>query len=504
MKIKSTHLIKLLLTSFVLATSFAGYRLFQPEFSRGANLTSASVTLGNSRISYRASIDDGGAAASGATTVSIDDAGVFPDIDTNHLFITDDVCFAQSTPTGCRDDRTYAVTSIVDGDTFTIDDALSTSLTTTDIAVASQSGSWTIDFTTVTEIPNNGDIQITIPMADNADGNDGFPDDSATTALGGFDLNGITTSDVTVTAGCTPGNWTTASVAPGSGTTDHIITINRATGSCAASTAITVVIDATPGIVNPPPYTTTNTQGVSDSYQVNIETQDDSDVALDSVDVVAAPIEAVLISATVDETLTFTVTEETADAGSRCGITRTSASPDTSAMSVPWGTLLLTYTGNVEEHNTSQTLSIDTNASGGYAVTVIANNQMAKDGTAACTGDAGAGANCIPDTACGGTPCTHTTAQDWDAGGVDSFPGLGYSLDAITAGAATFEWDDTGTFFAKQFADEEDSQLAQEIMTESTPVENSQIYICFRIDVTALQPAGYYQNFIRYTATGTF
>lgn len=500
MRIKKSHLFKLFLSSFLVAVSFASYNLFEPELTRSANLTAASVTLGNSRISYRAGVASG---TSGTNTVTID-AASNPDIDTDHLFPQDDVCFSQSTPIGCRENTTYNVNDIIGATSFHTTAALGSTLAATDLVIATQSGSWTIAFTTVTEVPNNGDIQITIPMTDNVDGNDGFPDAPASIATGGFDLNSIAAGDIAVGGGCTPANWGTPSISEGSGTTDHTITINRTTGTCAAGSSITVTIDSAPGIVNPGPYTTANTQGVSDSYQINIETQDASDVTLDEVDVVAAPIEAVLISATVDETLTFTVTAQSADAGSRCGITRTSATPDTTATSVPWGTLLLTYTGNEEEHNTNQLLAIDTNASDGYSVTVIATNQMAKGGTAACTGDAGASVDCIPDTACGGTPCTHTTAQDWDAGGVDTYPGLGYSLEEITSGAASFEYDDSGTFYAKQFADQEDSQAAQTIMTEAGPVENSQVYICFRIDVTALQPAGYYQNYIRYTATGTF
>ncbi len=499
MKIRKSQFINLLAVSFVVALSFAGYKLFSPELSKGANLTSASLTLSNSRISYRGGVTSG---ASGDTLVTIDGSGN-PDITTNHLFPNDDVCFSQSTPIGCRDNKTYNVASIPSTTTFNTTLALTTALTATDLVMASQSGSWTIAFTTVTAIPATGDILITIPMTDSVSGNDGFPDAPTSIATGGFDLNKIVAADISTT-GCTDGNWVaTETIAVGSGTTDHTIRIDRQTTSCAAGTAIVVTIDASPGILNPAPITTGHTQGISDSYQINIKTRNGSDNTLDQVDVIAAPIEAVLVSATVDETLAFTVTGVSANSGTTgtCGITRTSSTPDSTAYSVPWGTLPLAYAAAT--NNTSQLLQVDTNADGGYAVTVIENDQMGKDGVT-CTGDAGASVNCIQDTTCGAVACSHTLLKDWGSD-PSSYPGMGYSLEEVTSGAAVFEFDDTAaTYNAKQFADEENSQAAQTIMTESGPVNASQVYVCFRIDITALQPAGYYQNVVRYTATATF
>lgn len=489
-----------------LALLLGGVLFFQkfvyPEISKSAlNLTTASATLSNSRLSYRAGIATG---STGSSVVTID-AAANPDITTNHLFPGDSLCFASVSLFGCTGNVQYVVASIPTADTVTMNlkTALLGNLDTSGYAIASQSGSLTIAFTTTSEVPLNGDILITIPMTDNASGNDGFPDTSASVATGGFDLNNIAVADISTT-GCTDGNWVaTEIITPGATTVDHTIRVDRQTTSCAASTAVTVTIDAAPGIVNPAPITSGHTQGTADVYTINVKTRDGSDNTLDQVDILVAPVEAVLVSATVDETLFFSVTGVTADSGTTgtCGITRTGSSPDSTAYSVPWGTLPLTYAAAT--NNTSQLLEVDTNAASGYAVTVGENDQMGKNGIA-CTGDVGAAANCIPDTACGAVACTHLLSKDWDAGPIDSYPGLGYSLEEVTADEAAFEFNDTGTFFARQFADAENTQAAQTIMSHASPVENSQVYVCFRIDINALQPAGYYYNKVKYTATAIF
>src|SRR3989338_9538906 len=173
-----------------------------PQIINTASLTSASATLSNSRLSYRAGVATG---SSGASTVDIDTSG-FSDINTNHLFPKDVLCFADSGFAGCSQQTTYTVNNIIDSDTMQLTAPLSAALGANDLAIATQSGSLTLAFTTASQIPTAGDILVTIPMADNADGNDGIPDSASTIALGGFDLNGIAAADISTT-GCTDANW---------------------------------------------------------------------------------------------------------------------------------------------------------------------------------------------------------------------------------------------------------------------------------------------------------
>lgn len=477
------------------------YLYTKPKQTHSANFTSASATLSNARFSYKAGVATG---TSGSSTVTIDGSGN-ADNDTNHLFPGDEVCFAGTLETGCLGNVSYTVANIINSTTFNLTSPLTTTLESTAYVVATQSGSLTLAFTTATEIPSDGDLYITIPAIDTAGKtDDGFPDTAGTKATNGFDIGDIATSDITVT-GCTDVNWTVASITAGDASNDHRILINRATTACSASSAITVTIDSAPGIINPAPLTT-HTQGQADSYQINIKSRDGGDNTLDNSDVTVSPIEGVLISATVDETLSLTVAGITADSGSYCGITRTASSPDTTATSVPWGTLSPTYLAAT--HNTNHQLTVSTNSGAGYKVYVEENDQMGKDGVA-CTGaSAGEADDCIQDTVCDGTGCTHQTYRDWGSDPT-SYPGLGYSLENVSGTDATFEYDTSaGTFNAKQFADQEASESRSaadaHVMTNAGPVDSSSVYVCYRIDITATQPAGYYYNKVIYTAVPTF
>jgi len=471
-----------------------------------ANFSSASATLGNSRLSYRAGVASG---TSGTSIVTIDGSGN-PDNNTNHLFTKDTVCFTDSGQNGCIGSKTYTVANIIDGTNFNTSTALTNTLLSDGYAVASQSGSMVIAFTTTTEIPSNGDLLITIPMADNADGNDGLPDTSSSVATNGFDLNGIVAADISVT-GCTDANWVaTEVITEGSGTTDHTIRIDRQTSTCAAASAIVVTIDSSPGIVNPAPITSGHTQGTADGYSINVISRDGSDNELDTVNTKVAPVEAVFVSATVDESLSFTIAGISADSGDYCGVTRTASSPDSTAYSVPWGTIPSTYAEAT--HNAAQQLTVSTNATSGYKVYAEENDQMGRNGNV-CTGATPSAGEytfssgiCIRDTACGGTPCTHTTPQDWTD--MATYPGFGYSLEDQTGTDAQFEYNDTGTFQTKQFADQEApevrSDASAEIMTNAAPVAGSSVYVCYRVAIPGTQPAGYYYNKIKYTAVPTF
>jgi hypothetical protein len=496
----------LLAGSVLLCLSFYVFFVVKPQLSKSANFTAASATLSNSRFSYKAGVSSG---TSGASVVDIDTSGN-ADNDTDHLFPKDVICFTNATEDGCTGSTTYTVANVPDTDTFNTTAALGATLLTTDYVVATQSGSLTISFTTATEVPVGGNMLITIPAVKSGSGNavDGIPDTAATKATNGFDLKAVASGDVSVSdiSGCTGAGWGSATVTAGNGTsTDHTISFTRSSAACQTAKAITVTIDSSPGIINPAPLTT-HTQGQADAYQINVKTRDSGNNVLDQSDVTVAPVEGVLISATIDETLSLTIAGITTDSGSYCGITRTASSPDTTATSVGWGTLSATYLAAT--HNTEQQITVSTNADAGYTLYAEENDQMGKDGIA-CTGaSAGEANSCIQDTTCDGTGCTHQTLRDWGSDPT-SFPGLGYSLENVSGTDAIFEFDTSGaTFNAKQFADVEASEsrsaATAHLMTNVGPVEGSSAYVCYRLDITGTQPAGYYYNKVKYTAVPTF
>jgi hypothetical protein len=213
-----------------------------------------------------------------------------------------------------------------------------------------------------------------------------------------------------------------------------------------------------------------------------------------------------LISANVDESLSLVVAGLTA--GTYCGASQTITTTPTS---IPWGTLAAANTF----YYAAQRLTVNTNAVGGYAVTLQENDQMGRNGNV-CPGvtpSSGhytfSSATCIRDTVCSADAggCDHNTAADWtDA---TNFPGLGYSLASIggTIDAPFYYNEKNRTYSAKDMADAqglETSSSVPVIMSNAGPVSNSQIYVCYTITIPGTQPAGYYYNIAKYTATATF
>ncbi len=461
-----------------------------------AALTATSVAIGNSRLSYKAGVASG---SLGSSAVTITGTG-FPDNNTNHLFPGDTVCFTDAGQNGCIGNKTYTVSSIVNATNFNLTTPLTDNLDTSGYAVASQSGTWTVAFTTASEVPNGGSILITIPMADNANGNNGIPDSSDTIAHNGFDLNGLVAGNIGIT-GCTPADWGTPVITVGSGTTDHTISIPRNTATCTGGTAIVITIGGG-GIVNPAPITTGHTQGTADIYGVTVATRNELNGTLDSSVPRAFLVEAVLISATIDESLSFIVSGVATSTPSICGQTTSVTSTPTS---IPWGHLAAANTF----YYAAQQLIVNTNSAGGYVVTIEENDQMGKNGNA-CTGTSpSAGdytfgsATCIRDTVCASGNCSESVASDWTNS--TSYPGLGYSLASQSGSDAPFFYNEmTRTFSAKQLADKGGSETAQAIMSNAGPVSGSSVYVCYKITVPGNQPSGYYYNIAKYTVTATF
>jgi len=484
---------KLILFFFVFFQASYIFLVKLPTPVGSANFTNVSDTLSNSRLSYRAGVASG---AANGSLISIDSSGN-ADNDTSHLFPKDTICFAGANLDGCYQQSTYTIANIVNSTTFNISPPLgSNALGANDYVIATQSATHTITFTLASAVPSNGDIYITIPAIDiTGKTNDGFPDTNSSVSTNGFDLNGLGTSNISVSSSGCNNNWTVAAVTAGTASTDHTIRIDRTTDTCAAGSTITVTIgDTNKKLINPAPVSSGHTQGVADIYTINVKSRDGADNTLDESNVKVAVIEGVLVSATVQETLSVTVAGVSSST-SACGQT---TDVTTTATSVPWGTIA--NFGSFME--AAQTVTVSTNAVSGYTVKISENDQMGRNGIT-CTGaNAGEAQNCIQDTTCGPTACSETTSQDWTS---TSYYGMGYSLANVSGTDAAFTYNESSrTFSTKQFADLEASESQQTIMSKSTPAASSQVYVCYRLNISTTQPAGYYFNRIAYTATATF
>ncbi len=446
-----------------------------------ATLTSASATLSNSRLSYYAKVN--GAHTAADTTIAIQTSSN-ADNDTDHLFPNDTVAVG---PNGGM-----TVGGIIDSSNFVLSAGITVGASNGDAVYATQSGSLTIVSTIVNDIPASGYIKVTIPDAA-SNQNDGAPDTAATVALNGFDANGIAKTDIATTGGtgCTWAADTASETWTVGGGSGHIYK-NITSTQCTAG-AITVTIDNNPGLVNPAPITSGHTQGTADVYTITVATYDGSDQLIDTADIKVAPVEAVLVSATVDETLSFAVAGVAA-AASTCGQT---TDVTTTAMSVPWGTL---STANSFSEGTQQ-LTISTNADGGYAVTIEENDQMGKDGVACSGAGAGESVNCIKDSVCDAT-CSESASTEWTTA---TNNGLAFSLANQSGTDASFTYNESArTFSSRQIADQEASETKANVMSNAGQVSGSSVYVCYRISISATQPAGYYYNKVKYTATATF
>jgi hypothetical protein len=465
-----------------------------PELD-SAGFTNASDTLSNGRLSYRAGVDTG---VNNSSLVTIDSSGN-ADNNTNHLFPKDVVCFSGSLLDGCYNNATNTVANIIDSTNFNFSPPLGpVDLSANDYVIASQSAIHTIAFTLTNEVPLDGSIYITVPSIDvTGKTDDSFPDTNVSIATNGFDLGGVGTGNISVASSGCANNWTVASVTAGDASNDHRILINRSTDSCVAGSTITVTIgDGTKKMINPAPITG-HTQGSADVYTLNVKTRDGSTNTLDQSNIKVAVIEGVLVSATVQETLSVTIAG-VASSTSVCGI---STDVTTTATSVPWGTIV--NFGAFQE--AAQTVTVSTNADAGYVLKVEENDQMGKDGkvcSSPTSDTADATDNCIQDTTCSASVCSESTSQDWTS---TSYYGLGYTLANASGTDASFLYNESArAFSAKQFADQEATNTKQTIMSNAGPVASSQIDLCYRLNVSAVQPAGYYFNKVQLTATATF
>lgn len=286
-----------------------------------------------------------------------------------------------------------------------------------------------------------------------------------------FTFGSLAAGDVSVDVGGTGGtpswgDYTTGSITVSSPN----ITIPLGNDDIASNTWIRVIVGSTNKITNPS-GSVCGTGNDSNICTVDVSTTDGGGSPVyDSISLRVAIVSGVAITAQVDTSLAFSIAGGTCDSGS------------VSATSVNFQTLV---PGTAEI--CTQTLTVSTNAAGGYTTTTIANDQLTSDSDNI---DWFTGTNTTPSAwaaPAGGTPNIDTGF-------------LGYHTNDGTLGTGT-----TTRFAAADTYAGWDTSTAYEIAYSGIPVTNEAITMTYKIEVNALQPTGNYSGTtITYVSTPIF
>lgn len=455
-----------------------------------ASLTSTSVTMSNPRLSF---VGLTASNTSGTSQLALNTTGgAAPNVSTDGLLPDDTIAVGVSAHNSMTN---YTISEVFSSSTLSLDSTLnSVTAASGRNVIATQSATLTARFITATAI-NGGTIRVLVPAASSTAA-DGVPDQ-------GFFDYGDSLSPPTVTCPSDVANYDF-----GSGTAAASnVTINSQvyhayncayTGTGGIGTDFTsnpIVIN---DVINPAPKAD-HTVGSADSHRLIIQHLNGSSAVVDSTTVAVGVIEPVRVTATVAPQISFSLAANSSGA-TRCGQTTTAT---TTAITVPFGELTIGTPAYA-----AQTATVSTNAPNGYAVTVLENDQMGRNANT-CTGN-NTGADCIPDsTGDDGTTMSHTTIAKWSS---NSVYGLAYSMQSVsgsptlvfTHSTSSGACDGTSGTCYKQFADAEDSQAAQSVFSNSTVTSGDSVYMCYKVNVSAAQAAGNYENNLIYNATATF
>jgi len=428
----------------------------------------AKVVLSNSRFSYKAVLS--GTHTAPLTTATIATSGQ-ADNDTGNIFPKDNICFnTVLSVIGCSENKTFAVNNIfaVSGSNqFSFTPATATNLAASDYVVSTQSATMTVTFTPTSAVASGGYLRVTIPSL-TSNYTDGIPDG------GGFDANKLTNSNIN--ANITPTGFTKSATALSYSAGTHVILMTLS-AALAAGTEYSFVIgstsDSTLRFINPAPTGTAHVRGVADTYSFTFNSEDSSNVIIDKNILKLVPIDGVLVSATVEMTISYTI-GAIAATQSVCGLTTSVAS---TATTVPFGSLASSNTF----YNLAQSHTVTTNATRGYSLTVQYNGALSKDG---------AGVTTIADTTCDSASCNTTTPGPWLTA---TNNGFGYTMagdDGVWV---------TPTLYFRPFP-----TSPIQIMTNSAPAASKVLNTCYRLSVSGTQQTGYYFNKLTYTITPMF
>lgn len=345
-----------------------------------------------------------------------------------------------------------------------------------------------IQFTTNSSVPSGGKIKINFP---------GAAANTASPSASAFSFNNIQSSAIKCypTSACNsisitaPSITLTTNAVQAGGTTIYVL-IGCTTQSAGACTAYA------PALINP---TKTNAAGTSDSWKVNIQTLDASDVVLDSSSIKIATIDSVQVQGIVEPSLTFTITGlahatniTTQNASCTGGdVTNPGNGLDATATFVNMGGL-----GNGVINISAQELTVSTNAYAGYTITATSSGRFLDAATGFWITDANGG--------------NGLTANDTPAPAVLPVTGnAGFGIHPCGADVNTSTWANAATAFnsGAKYSNPWNTGVNgfyATLASYSQPASARKTEVEYAATVSPITPAGTYTTVFTFVATGTF
>lgn len=469
-----------------------GHIFISPKSIKSTPVSNLRNDLSTAQLSYFGRLDANTTEGNSLITVTTD-TNYAPSNNNYNLFIGDTLAIANAT-TGSTQ---YIVSDILGTNGILLTESID-NLNAFDGAyvVATRSAIHKISFSPGSSI-SEGKWQVLLKATSlpNENSADGMPDQ------GGFDLNGLLSSDVTCPWDATASIGDTIAVTSGVGVGStgiyHLVTCSLPTGGTnpvGTGSTGTIIIGDVNKLINPAPainHTISQANASADTYTFIIRHTDSSGTVISNDTTIGkiALTESVKVTATIDPTITFYVDSiGTSTPGmTRCGTSLSSGASQTTSTSVNFGSISL------GQFNTlAQRFTCSTNAVNGYTVQVFEDKPL----TITNVGST----NTIPDTTCdSATPCDLNNPDGWSTD--TSRSQFGYSLESINDSPVAFEAD--VNFTAKPFG--VGYANTQTIMiSDTTPSSEDRAYICYRVTASNFQEAGTYQNQINFIATATF
>jgi hypothetical protein len=211
------------------------------------------------------------------------------------------------------------------------------------------------------------------------------------------------------------------------------------------------------------------------SYAISISA---NGVAPETGATVIAIISGVTVSATITESLTFSIAGVNSP---DCTLGGTATVVTTTASAVPFATM------NANSFKKGcQLLTVNTNANDGYSLTSQEDDQLTSAGGAT-----------IPDTICDNGTCTESTGSAWATATANH--GLGHTCVGVNCVV-----DYSSGINFRQFASIADTETAQIMMASTSPVTNVTSTVVYKLSVPGSQASGNYSNTVVYIATAQF